>query len=174
MNTYLSKLIRLSLVYFCFLAVTVRATIVHIIPLWQDKKTKKWEIMLSRNTGTALWTDFDHASKGEPYVVARATIKDFTRGRYNEKNMPLKSGVDLIEYGQHFWFVPVSERVDNWSMRKARNSFKMDFTWVSMDEFLGFTPVHDPRQRKSGRITADPNLRATVRILWPEVQKKLK
>jgi hypothetical protein len=144
-----------------------------VIPLWQDKVTKKWEILISRNAGTAIWTDFDNEGKQDPRQLAIKTLHDFTRARYNEKNAPLSSAIDLIQYGQHFWFVPVVSRVEDKAMRMARNQEKRDFVWVPIDKFLALETIHDPRQRKSGRITIDHNLREAMRILWPDVSKKL-
>jgi hypothetical protein len=152
---------------------TLNATIVHVILLWQDPVTKKCEILLSRNVGTAIWTDFDNTGDQEPLSFAKATIRDFTRGRYNENNAPLEKAIDLIQYGQHFFFVPVTERLQGGRMmRKARNTYKHDFTWVPIEDFLGYAPLYDYRLKKSGYITADPNLREVVRIVWPEVQKR--
>jgi hypothetical protein len=148
------------------------ATIVHVILLWQDPTTKKWDILLSQNVGTAIWTDFDNTGDQEAIPFAEATIRDFTRGRYNERNAPLETAIDLIQYGQHFFFVPVTERLEGRIMRKARNKYKHDFTWVSVENFLGAAPIADNRQRKSGPITAEPNLREVVRIVWPEVKKR--
>jgi hypothetical protein len=146
---------------------------VHVILLWQDPITKKCEILLSRNVGTAIWTDFDRTGSQEPISFAKATIRDFTRGRYNEKNAPLEKSIDLIQYGQHFFFVPVTERLQGGRiMRKARNIYKYDFTWVPIEDFLGYAPLYDYRLKKSGYITADPNLREVIRIVWPEVQKR--
>lgn len=156
-----------------FLFISNNATIIHVIPLWVDHATKKWEILLSRNPGMAVWTDFDSISQQDPLALARDTISKYSRGRYCEKNAPLNSAIDSIQYGQHFFFLPVKWQVDNSEMRKARNKYKRDFVWIPMEEFVGYDPVFDHRQKKSGRITADPNLRAAVRILWPDIQKRL-
>jgi hypothetical protein len=173
MDMFVHKVIRLWLIGFCFMAWSISATIIHVILLWHDQTTKKWEILLSRDSGTAIWTDFDHTGQGNAQLFARSTIRDFTRGRYNEKNAPLHSAIDLIQYDQHFFFVPVVERVDDFAMRRARNMYKRDFVWVPLEEFLGYSTVHDRRQRKSDLITVEPNLRAVVRILWPEFEKRL-
>ena len=163
--------IKLLLAGMVCITLSLSATIVHVVLLLQDPATKKWEILLSRNVGTALWTDFDNTGSQEPVAFAKATIRDFTNGRYNELNAPMEKAIDLIQYGQHFFFVPVTERLYGRTMRKARNKHKHDFTWVPMDEFLGYRPVYDSRLKKSGLITAEPNMRAVVRIVWPEVQK---
>ena len=118
----------------------VHATVVHIIPLWYDPVTKNWDVLVSRNAGTAMWTDFDNTAKGDLLSLARSTISSFTHGRYNEKNAPLSSAIDLIQYDQHFFFVPVLHRLDDAAMRKARNRKKSEFTWVQASVLTGYGP----------------------------------
>ena len=173
MNKYMRQIMRLTLAGFCLVMCYACATVVHVIPLWYDTTTKNWEILLGRNTGTAIWTDFDHGGTEDPITLARSTIKNFTHNRYNEKNAPLESGIDIINSNQHFFFIPVTEKLDNLAMRRARNNTKSEFTWVSASVLAGYGQVLDPRKRKSGRITVEPNFRATFGLLWPEVTKKL-
>lgn len=173
MDTCAPKIIRLGMVCFCLATWYAGATIVHIIPLWYDQKTKNWDVLVSRNAGTAIWTDFDNTGTGDAISMARSTIRSFTRGRYNEKNAPLSSAIDMIQYDQHFFFVPILQHLDDKAMHKARNRNKSEFTWVPSTVLAGYSQVNDHRKRKSGRITIDPNFRATFRIIWPDVTKKL-
>ena len=164
---------RFCLISLACMSWALSAVVVHVILLWQDPATQKWQMLLSRNVGVAIWTDFDRTGDQDPLDFAKATIRDFTRGRYNEHNVPLENSIDIILYGQHFFFAPVNERLQGGRlMRKARNRYKHDFTWVPMEDYTSYKPLQDYRLKKSGRITADPNLREVVRIVWPEVQKK--
>lgn len=173
MDRYTFDMMRICIACFCFVVWQVVATVVHITPLWYDQKTKNWEILVGRNTGTALWTDFDQAGSEDYRVLAKSDIRILTHGRYNEKNAPIAGSVDIVENDQHFLFLPVSERLDYKVLhKKAKNIKKREFAWVPVTVMLGFGRVSDNRKRKPRFITIEPNFRATLRILWPDVLKK--
>lgn len=173
MVTSASKIMQLSMVCLCLVAWCLKATGLHIVPLWYVKETKSWEVLVSRNAGTAFWTDFYNTGTADPILLAQSTIKSFTRGRYNESNAPISGAFSVIQSDQHYWFTPVLQRLDDKVMRKARNCKKSDFTWVPAQVLAGYSQVYDRRKRKSGCITVEPNFREAFRILWPGVEKKL-
>ena len=120
------KIIRFGMIFFCLGVKYVNATVVHVIPLWYDQGSKSWEILVSRNAGTAIWTAFDNTGTGDLISLAHSTIRSFTHGRYNEKNAPLAAAIDFFQYDQYFFFVPVLQQLDDKVMRKARNKKKVN------------------------------------------------
>jgi hypothetical protein len=149
------------------------ASIVHVLPVWYESCEKQWYMLLGRNIGTSLWTAFDNEGPQEPIPLGIETLQKYTKGRYNLRNAPVDTALAAVVYGQHFFAVPVTERLSPKILRKARNSKKTDFTWVSVKELIGEGDVIDRRQRKSGCITVEPNFRATLRVIWTEFSKKL-
>ena len=173
MDRNAAMIMRKNVIGLIFVVWYANANVVRIIPLWSDPKTKSWEVLVSRNIGTALWSDFSSTGTERPGMLARATMREFTRGRYNETNAPLKTAIDLVQGNEQIFFVPVLQKVDDKAMRKARNMKKSEFTWVPASVLAGYEPVHDPRKKKSGLITIEPTFRSTFRILWPAVAQKL-
>ena len=163
-------------VIFCIgmcIVVDLCASIVHVLPIWYEDCEKQWYMLLGRNIGTALWTAFDNEGPQEPVPLGIKTLHNYTKGRYNLHNAPVDTALAALVYGQYFFVVPVTERLSPKILRKARNSKKTDFVWVPIQELLGDGDVIDRRQRKSGKITVEPNFRMTMRVIWPEFSRKL-
>jgi hypothetical protein len=121
----------------------------------------------------ALWTSFNNEGQQNEVSLGITTLCQYTKGRYNPRNALFYDAPVAKIYGQYFFAIPVTERLSDKLLRKARNSHKTDFIWIPVYELIRDGDVIDNRSRKPKRITVEPNFRMILKVTWPELSKKL-
>lgn len=142
-----------------------------IILFWHNPDNNKYQVLLGRNAGTAIWSAFETVDPKKGKDAIPKILSAQTHNFYDH-NLLLNQMQVFIYNRQPYYFIPASNNLCISCCRKARNAIKSEFTWVDADVLASFDPVCDPKKRKSCLITVDPYLRRVLRALWPRAKKK--
>lgn len=153
----------------------MRGAIAHFSLVYYNPELSGWEVFLGRNIGTAIWSDFHTTYTHNAAVLIKEALEEQTGGLYNQKNIVITGIKPVTLYDDHHFFVvPVKQRFEGRDLRRARNRYKTEFTWIPAKDLIGNDQiVKTPIKRKPERITVDPSYRAVFRKILPDQLKKL-